>query len=145
MKCSEVMKAEVECCSYDENVELAAERMQRRNVGFLPVCDDEMKVIGTVTDRDLALRVLADGRVPSQTTVEDVMSAELVCCAPDDDLDRAEALMAEHRKSRIVCTDQRGRPVGVISLSDIVQVEDPAKLSKVLGSIASREAQPARL
>ncbi len=68
------------------------------------------------------------------------MSPELVCCSPEDELEVAESLMAEHKKSRIVCADDRRRPVGIISLSDIAQVEDIATVSRVLGSITAREA-----
>ena len=140
MKCSAIMKTDVECCPRGETVEAAAERMRNRNVGFLPVCDGVRAIVGTVTDRDLAIRVLAEHRPASNTLVADVMSPELVCCSPEDELEVAESLMAEHKKSRIVCADDRRRPVGIISLSDIAQVEDIATVSRVLGSITAREA-----
>jgi alkylation response protein AidB-like acyl-CoA dehydrogenase/CBS domain-containing protein len=140
MKCSKLMKTDVECCPQEENVEAAAERMRRRNVGFLPVCSQDGSIVGTITDRDLAIRVLAEHRSAGTTAVAEVMSRELVCCSPDDELDVAESLMSKHKKSRIVCADDRKHPVGVISLSDIARVEEAAKLSGILESIASREA-----
>jgi len=140
MKCSSIMKTDIECSRRDESVESAAERMKARNVGFLPVCDEAGAVAGTITDRDLAVRVLGDHRNPSETLVQDVMSTELVCCSPDDDLDVAEGLMAQYKKSRIVCVDDRRRPVGIISLSDIAQVENAARASELLHAVASREA-----
>jgi alkylation response protein AidB-like acyl-CoA dehydrogenase/CBS domain-containing protein len=120
-KCSSIMKTEVECCHRDESVESAAGRMRARDIGFLPVCDASGAVVGAITDRDLAVRVLGDHRSPSDTLVQDVMSAEVVSCSPEDDLRTAEELMATHKKSRIICTDDRRRPLGIISLSDIAR------------------------
>jgi CBS domain-containing protein len=142
MKCSEVMKKDVECCHRDENVELAAEKMKCRNLGFLPVCDEKGFIVGTLTDRDLALRVLGEHRDAQHTCVRDVMSAELVYCSPDDDLSIAEELMAQHRKSRILCADPDLRPLGVISLSDVAHVEQGTRAAEILDAVANREAAP---
>jgi CBS domain-containing protein len=141
MKCSSLMKSMVECCQHDESVESAAERMKAHNIGFLPVCDETGAVVGTLTDRDLAIRVLGEHRSPPETRVRDVMSAGVVCCSPDDDLAFAENLMAQHRKSRILCADNQRHPKGVISLSDIAHVEQ-ARASEILDAVAQREAPP---
>jgi CBS domain-containing protein len=140
MKCSSLMKSVVEICRRDESVESAAERMKAHNIGFLPVCDEMGAVVGTLTDRDLAIRVLGEHRSPSETRVQDVMSAGVVCCSPDDDLSFAEKLMAQHRKSRILCADDQLHPMGVISLSDIAHVEEGSRASEVLDAVAQREA-----
>jgi CBS domain-containing protein len=140
MRCSSLMKTDIESCKCDEPVESAAEKMKTRNVGFLPVCDEEGAVVGAVTDRDLVVRVLGEHRSTSDTVVRDVMTSELVCCSPDADLNEAEELMASHRKSRILCVDDRRRPVGVISLSDIARAEEPARASRLLFAVAAREA-----
>ena len=68
--------------------------MREDNIGFLPVCDQLGKVLGTLTDRDIAIRVVADGRLPT-TMVEDVMTSEVVACSPKDTLEKAEALARE--------------------------------------------------
>jgi CBS domain-containing protein len=141
MHCSDIMKTDVQCCGRDESVEAAAERMKERNVGFLPVCDDSGAVVGTITDRDLAVRVLGDHRKASETLVHDVMTADVVCCSPEDDLSIAEDLMAQHRKSRIICADDRRLPVGIISLSDIARAEESPKASQLLEAVATREAR----
>jgi len=142
MKCSELMKKDVECCEADDGVEEIAERMRSRNIGFLPVCDSSGKVIGTLTDRDLVLRVMAEHRDAGATSVSDVMTTEVVACKPADDLSVAEGLMSKHKKSRIMCLDERGRPAGVISLSDVARTETGGKASAILRSVAQREAQP---
>ncbi|WP_438029877.1 CBS domain-containing protein [Sorangium sp. So ce233] len=140
MNCSELMKTDVACCRASEPVENIAELMQARNIGFVPVCGDDGAVIGTLTDRDLAIRVLAEHRRASSTRAEDVMTREVVCCGPDEDLSEAERLMSHHKKSRIICVDDQKRPVGVISLSDIASRNGGARSSELLSSISQREA-----
>lgn len=141
MRCEEVMKREVRCISPEDSAQMAAQRMQNDNVGFLPVCDDLGAVLGTVTDRDLAIRVLARGQ-PATTRIAEVFTHEVVACHPGDDLYDAQAMMAKHHKSRIMCIDERNRVVGVISLSDIAQQSSEARAAKTLRQVSQREARP---
>jgi CBS domain-containing protein len=104
-------------------------KMRDKNVGFLPVCDESKKAIGSITDRDLAIRVLANGG-QTATPVRDVMTREVVSCRPDDDVSVAARLMEEQHKSRVMCLDQDGRLAGVLSLSDIAQFGDGAQTLK---------------
>jgi CBS domain-containing protein len=140
MRCETIMKRDVECITPQETVQDAARLMRDDRIGFLPVCDDSRKVLGTVTDRDLAMRVLAEGRAPS-TRVEAVLTREVVACRPDEDLRHAEELMGRHQKSRIMCVDEQGRLVGVISLSDIAQKEKGTRASQTLREVSQREAR----
>ncbi len=140
MKCAELMKTDIECSRTDDSVKQVAERMRDRNIGFMPVCNAQGIAIGTVTDRDLALRVLAEGR-STDTRVEDVMSRDVVCCGPNDELSSAEELMSKHKKSRMVVADETGHPVGVISLSDIAKTERSGTASAILRSVAQRESR----
>lgn len=135
MRCSEIMKADVECLRRDETIRKAAERMRDLNIGFLPICDENGNVLGTLTDRDIAVRAVAGG-MELDTQVLDVMSNEVVACDPSDDVDRAAELMSERRKSRIMCIDEEGHLAGVISLSDIAQQQDAGK---TLRDVAERE------
>ncbi len=140
MRCQEIMKQDLECISPRDSVEEAAQRMRDENIGFLPVCDESKKVLGTLTDRDIAVRVVA-ARKPASTAVEDVMTREVVACKPRDDIRDAEQAMAEHRKSRIVCCDDDGVLVGVISLSDIVRNEGARRATSTLMQVSEREAR----
>jgi len=140
MRCEEIMKQDVECVSPRDTVEDAASRMRDTNIGFLPVCDQSKKVLGTLTDRDIAIRLVA-ARKPGSTLVEDVMTNEVVACRPEDDVQTAEHTMAQHQKSRIMCVDEGGRLVGVISLSDIAQHERGDLASKTLREVSEREAR----
>jgi CBS domain-containing protein len=141
MRCEEIMKRDVECVDATEPIQAAARRMRDANVGFLPVCDSTRKVLGAITDRDIALRVVAEGRPPT-TAVGDVMTREVIACRPGDDVTRAEQLMGTHHKSRMICTDEQSRLIGVISLSDIAQIEEPSRASQTMKQVTEREARP---
>lgn len=140
MRCEKIMKRDVECVSPQDTVQTAAKRMRDENVGFLPVCDAGEEVLGTVTDRDLAIRVLAEGQAAT-TLINDVLTREVIACHPEDDLRKAEELMSKHQKSRIMCIDASGRLVGVISLSDIAQQESGTRASQTLRNVSEREAR----
>jgi len=140
MRCEEIMKRDVECVSPQDSVQAAAIRMRDQNVGFLPVCDASGKVLGTITDRDLTIRILAEAR-EAASIIEGAFTREIVACRPEDDLGKAEELMARNHKSRIMCVDDQGRLAGVISLSDIAQVEDGAKASRTLRRVSERESR----
>ncbi|MBN1208755.1 MAG: CBS domain-containing protein [Myxococcaceae bacterium] len=140
MRCEEIMKRDVECVSPRDTVEDAAIRMRDENVGFLPVCDQSKKALGTLTDRDIVIRGVASKKAGS-TFVEDIMTREVVACRPQDDIQKAQQLMAQKHKSRIMCLDEGGRLVGIISLSDIAQQGDAARALETLRQISEREAR----
>jgi len=137
-QCQEIMKRDVEWMTPRESAHDAARTMRDENIGFLPVCDEGMKVLGTVTDRDIAIRLVADSQ-PASTAIEHIMTREVIACLAADDITAAEELMAEHRKSRIMCVDDDGRLVGVISLSDIAKL-DGAAAASTLKEVSRRES-----
>jgi CBS domain-containing protein len=139
MLCEEIMKSDVECLTVKDTVQTAAQKMRQTNIGFLPVCDNGKKVVGTVTDRDLSIRVLADNR-PASTPVGDVMTREVVACRPKDDIQKAEQLMSQKKKSRILCTSDQGQLMGVISLSDIAQRDNDKNVAQTMRQVTKREA-----
>ena len=139
MLCEEFMKRDVEFVSPRDTVEDAAGRMRDLNIGFLPVCDQSNKVVGTLTDRDIAIRLVAERR-HGEAFVEEVMTREVVACNPKDDIQKAHQLMAKHHKSRIMCIDREGSLVGVISLSDIAQRTKDAQVIETLQRVSEREA-----
>lgn len=139
MYCREIMTQDVQFVSPEDTIQTAAEKMRDHAVGFLPVIDKENRLRGAVTDRDLAIRALADA-LPADSLVAGVMTSEIVACSPNDDLDAAEKLMSRMKKSRILCVEN-DRVVGVISLSDIAQAEGVRKTGKVLREVTEREAR----
>jgi CBS domain-containing protein len=142
MRCEQVMKRDVEFVTGGDTVQTAAKKMRSANVGFLPVCDaSTKKVIGTITDRDLAIRILADAKAAS-TAISDVMTRDVVSCRPADDLTRAHELMSSRKKSRMIVTDEREILVGVISLSDVAK-HDVGRAAETLKQVAGRETRAA--
>lgn len=139
MQCQEIMCRHVEVIGPDDGIPLAAARMREQRIGFLPVCDADGRVVGVLTDRDIALRVCADHRLPDETFVRDVMSEEVVGCRVSDRVERALDLMARRQKMRIVVFDDQGRLAGVISWSDLAQVEEPLRVARLMRDVAARE------
>ncbi len=139
MLCSELMQTDIECVSPMTSVKEAARRMRDLNIGFLPVCDEQMHPIGTLTDRDIAIRVVAES-YPASTPVEMFISYEVISCSPEDDVSYARHLMAQNRVSRIMCTNRKGRIEGIISLSDIAHL-DAIDAAQTLVHVAGREAR----
>ena len=144
MTCQDLMKRDITCCSEDESIFDCATKMNRENVGFVPVCEKDHagghRLIGTMTDRDIVLRVVAfeGGRDPRAVKVGEVMSKQPISCKPTDDVGEAADLMAEHHISRM-CICEGDVLQGVISLSDIVQASRE-RGAETLRRISEREA-----
>jgi CBS domain-containing protein len=139
-RCASVMKTVPQSVNADDPIRLAAEIMSAANIGFLPVCDDGGKVVGTVTDRDIVVRAIARGLDPALARVTEVMSRDVVACRPEDELALAEQFMANYQVSRLVITDDDGVLEGVISLSDIAEHEPARRAARTLRAVAAREA-----
>ena len=139
MRCSEVMKTNIACCSPDDPVVEAATMMRDENVGFIPICDDSRKVQGTLTDRDIAIRLVAERR-GLETPCRDVMTKKSVSCMPEQDLRDALEQMKRHHVARILCVDGAGTLVGVISLSDIAQQASNRRVADAMRGVTEREA-----
>jgi CBS domain-containing protein len=137
MRCSEIMKTEVECVSPQTSIREAARRMRDYAIGFLPVCDDSMRPLGTITDRDIAVRAVA-GELSTRGPVSACMSADVIECSPRDDVEYARELMGRYRVSRIMCTGGDGRLEGIISLSDLVDIDERSG-ARTLRRVSQRE------
>jgi CBS domain-containing protein len=138
--CRDVMKTEVECCAPDHTAQCAAEEMRDGNLGFVPICDEGKRVMGVITDRDLAIRLVADN-LPANTKISQIMTREVVGVRPTDPLSRARELMESRKKSRMLVLDPDDKLVGVISLSDIVQAQGDQEAASVIRGVTSREAR----
>lgn len=141
MECQDIMKTDVEMCRIDDTVETAARKMKDRGVGFLPVCNERGLPMGVITDRDIVLRLVAEG-LDSARSVVDVMTLEVVSCKRTDDITVAEQAMAHNHKSRILVLSDDGAVCGVISLSDIAQHRNADDAGETLREISEREATP---
>ena len=138
MLCQDLMKSSVKCVSPETTVEQAAETMRDEGVGFLPICDPDGHVLGTITDRDITIRAVAYHESPDEP-IERFMTPHVVACRATDDLRYAEELMSQEKVSRIMCIGLDGTLEGVISLSDIAQLEDGTRASSTLRNVSDRE------
>lgn len=110
-------------CREGDSIRDCARMMKDQDIGFVPICDDEGRPIGAVTDRDLAIRVLAEGR-SADDTVGSFMTRDVVACRVGDDIGQALELMRTERKSRVMVCDEQGRLQGVISLQDVAELSE---------------------
>src|SRR5690348_18370013 len=118
MKVSDVMTTEVETVQMDTTLEEVASIMKIENVGALPVVDEDEDLIGIITDRDIIVRCIAEGKNPADTNVEEVLSHELETIEPDADIEEAARLMADKQIRRLpVC--EEGELVGMLSIGDL--------------------------
>lgn len=120
-KCNEVMTREPACCEPGDTVTRVAGIMKREDVGSVPVVDshEDKKLIGMVTDRDLVVRVLAEGTAADRATVRDAMTSNPAACRETDDVSRAVELMADRQVRRMPIVDDQGRLVGIIAQADV--------------------------
>lgn len=117
MKISEVMTTNVETVSADQTAREAASFMLRANAGSIPVCEGD-RVIGMITDRDIAVRGIAEGRGPD-TPISELMSADIVCAREDDDTNDVAERMSSEQVRRLPVVDENDRLVGIVSLGDL--------------------------
>ena len=119
MLCSEIMEDKVKSVDQNDDVGKAAKMMRDSEIGFVPVCDPESsKLVGTLTDRDITIRLVAENK-PPKTNVAEIMSTAPMYCHTDDDVEEARELMEAHRISGMIVVDENEKLAGVISLADI--------------------------
>jgi CBS domain-containing protein len=138
-KCNEVMTKNPVCCLPDDSAAKAAELMKSGNIGSIPVIENaqNQKLVGIVTDRDLALKIVSEGRDAKSTKVEAVMTRKVVTCLADDDVQKALDAMAEHQLRRIPVVDNANRVVGIIAQADVAtRVDQPEKTAEMVKEIS---------
>ena len=113
----------------------AARLMKDEDAGIAPIVDGD-RLVGTLTDRDIAIRVVAEGRDPQTTKVEEVASKDLVTIDPQQDLDEALRLMAQHQVRRLPVVEEDGKLVGVLAQADVARYADPAKVGDTVEEIS---------
>jgi CBS domain-containing protein len=129
MKVREIMSSHCEKIDFDSTVSEAAEKMMSSDIGVLPV-DKGGKIVGMVTDRDIAIRAIAQYLNPEKTPVSRIMSSDVVYCYDDDDIEDAESKMEEKQVRRLlVLNSDNERPVGILSISDLAVKASGEKLA----------------
>jgi CBS domain-containing protein len=137
--CNEVMTKNPVCCLPDDLVIKAAQLMKSEHVGAIPVIENEQtqKLVGIVTDRDLALKIVADKLDAASTKVNMVMTRKLVTCHAEDDLQKAVDAMAENQLRRIPIVDDENKILGIIAQGDVVtHFDHPKKAAAMVKEIS---------
>lgn len=135
MRVEEVM-SRAKCCGQDETVRACARLMKEENIGFVPICRPTGEPIGVITDRDLAIRVLAEGR-SADDRLEPFMTHEVTACEIGEDVLDVARLMREKRVSRVMVCDDRGKLRGVVSLVDLAEAADDEELGETFQEVKS--------
>jgi CBS domain-containing protein len=131
----EVMTSNPQTIDASASVVEAAKLMRDEDAGLAPVVEGD-RLVGTLTDRDIAIRVVAEGRDPQQTRVRDVASTDLVTVDPQQDLDEALRLMAAHQVRRIPVVEEDNRLVGVVAQADVARLSDDRKTGEIVEQIS---------
>jgi CBS domain-containing protein len=122
MNVSEIMTTNVATAEPDTTLEEIASMMKDENVGAIPIVDDE-ELIGIVTDRDIVVRCVAEGKDPAEVEVEEILTEDLETIAPDDDVREAAQIMQRKQIRRLPVCDDDGKLVGMVALGDIAVKE----------------------
>ena len=139
MKIRDFMTTDIETVTADQTAKEAASFMLRADTGSIPVCD-EGKVIGMITDRDIAVRGVAEGLGP-ETTVRELMSERIVCARDDDEVSTVAQRMGEAQVRRLPVLNADGNLVGIVSLGDLSREADSNAASKALEGVSAIGSQ----
>lgn len=143
MLIEEIMTPTVEVIRSDASLQEAAIKMRDLNIGSLPVCDGN-QLQGMITDRDIAVRAIAENRNPVHTQVKEIMTTDLYYCFQDQPLQEAAGMMQRHQIRRLPIVNHDKKLVGIIALGDIsVDVENPKLAAATLDHILE-PAEPSR-
>ncbi len=135
-KIAEVMTRGVELINPDNTIAEAAQKMADEDVGFLPVGDND-RLVGMITDRDIAVRAVAHGLEAKKTRVRDIMTDRVLYCFEDEEADAAAANMSKLQVRRLPVVNRDKRLVGVVSIGDIAIKHSAQKAGKALSSVCA--------
>ena len=142
-KCSDVMTKDVVTSTPQATITEVAQMMKNEDIGPVLIVDnnDSRTLVGIITDRDIVLKVVADGQDPRSTRVEEAMSKKLVTCQPDDNVDTAMKSMAQFQLRRIPVVGDNMKLLGIISQADLAtRVDQPKKTGEVVREISEQTA-----
>jgi len=131
MQLQEVMSHPVVTCPVDCTADVPARLMWEFDCGVIPLVDQEGRVAGIITDRDLCMAVLMQGRPLFEIPVSSAMTRDVVCCHPEDGVEVAEAQMRDNQVRRVPIVDEDSHPVGVFSVNDLSRLATSAKRSVI--------------
>ena len=141
MKAQELMTTSPACCTPESTVREAARLMLEHDCGCIPVVEKGTnRLVGVVTDRDIACRCVAEGKGPD-ARVQEIMTTDPRCCHPEDDVAAVEQIMMQAQIRRVPVVDARGDCVGMIAQADLA-VKDEKVSDSELGRVVERISEP---
>jgi CBS domain-containing protein len=132
----EVMSSDCECINSNETVLDAAKKLKELNVGAMPICGEDDRLKGMLTDRDIVVKVLAEGRDPAATTAGELGEGKPVTIGADDSIDEALRTMSEHKVRRLPVIDGHDL-VGIVAQADIARNVDEEQVGDMVEAISS--------
>jgi CBS domain-containing protein len=137
MKLRDVMTRNVECVRPGDTLQNAARKMRDLDVGSMPICGDNDRIVGMLTDRDITIRATAEGLDPKLAKAEDAMTEDIVWCFEDQDVEDAESLMQDRQIRRLLVLNRDKRLVGIVSLGDLAtETVDTQKVGEILQDVS---------
>jgi CBS domain-containing protein len=149
MKARELMTGAPSCCTPDDTARDATRAMRERDCGLIPIVESKnsRRVVGVVSDRDIALRAVAEGKSPD-TPLRELMTSAPSCCGLDDDIKDIERTMADRQVRRVVIVDDGGECAGIIAQADIARAAKRGRSQDIteqeVGLLVEVISQPAR-
>jgi CBS domain-containing protein len=135
MRVNEVMTPNVERIPPDTSLSEAGVKMREHDIGAIPVYEGD-RLVGMITDRDIAIRAVAEGRNPDEMTVREAMSPGIAYCFEDEDIREAGKQMRERKVRRLIVLNRSKRLVGIVSLGDLAAQGDEKVAGKALEAVA---------
>ena len=134
----DIMTRDVECADPGQTLREAAERLKSRDIGSMPVCEGR-RVVGIITDRDITIRAVAEGKDVETTRVSEIMSKDVIACRTHDTVDDAQKIMHDRQIRRLPVVDDQGELRGYLALARIARSEDEREAGKVIKGISASQ------
>jgi CBS domain-containing protein len=134
-RAADIMTKDVTVIREDETMRQAAERLANDDIGVLPICDERQQIRGILTDRDIVVHVVARGKDVNSTRARELEQGEIVTLRPDDSIDHAADLMAQHKVRRLPVVEN-GKVLGMVSQADVVKNIPLETAGRMLTSIS---------
>lgn len=140
MQVKDVMTPDPTCCTADTNLEEVAQMMVDCDCGSIPIVEseDSLRPVGTVTDRDIVIRTIAQGMNPLEMTAADIMSSPVITVTPDTSIEEASRLMGDNQVRRVVVVDENGQCCGMVAQADLALDAS----SRVTAEVVEKVSQP---
>jgi CBS domain-containing protein len=138
MKVTDIMTKDPACCEPETSLQEVAKLMLVNDCGEIPVVDSQrtMRPVGVVTDRDIVIRCVAEGKNPLEADAGDVMSSPVVTVTPEMDIDEVGDMMEEHQVRRIPVVDEAGAICGIVAQADIARHAHPREVAEVVREVS---------